>query len=216
MKLRSKPEEKVWAAFQEQEQLSDSQVAQFKLYRDLLEEGNKITNLTAITELSGVVHQHFEDSLALRKFIDLNTVSCIADVGCGAGFPVLPLKIMFPHLAILLMEVNKKKQQFLEGVITALGLADVQVCGEDWRTFLRTSEGNVPYFVSRAALDVVELCRIFRTTSAYRNSTMVYWASAEWQPDTKIKEFITRVEAYKCNRKDRQLIFMQDSTLKSE
>lgn len=209
MKLRTKPEEKVWASFQEHEQLTDEQLEQFKLYSQLLIEGNKIANLTAITELSGIVHQHFEDSLSLRKFMDLTKIECLADVGCGAGFPALPLKIMFPHLSILLIEVSHKKQQFLQGVITALGLTNVEICDQDWRTFLRTSEGEVKHFISRASLDDLELSRIFRSTSAYNQATVIYWASAEWLVNPKVKEFVTRVESYKCNRKDRQLVFMQ-------
>ena len=69
--------------------------------------------------------------------VDLNKVKVIVDVGSGAGFPGIPLKILFPHLGIILIEVNKKKQRFLQTVIRILELKDIEVCGLDWRTFLR-------------------------------------------------------------------------------
>lgn len=209
MKLRQKPEEKIWLEFQEREKLTDHQVEQFKAYNSMLQEWNEVCNLTAITSLSGIVNQHFSDSLAVRQFVDLSKVTAVADVGAGAGFPALPLKILYPNLSIVLIEVTQKRQRFLQEVINQLGLTDVAICPLDWRTFLRTTEGEIDLFVTRAALDEVELSRLFRSTSPYRTAELAYWASNEWECNPKVTEYLSRVELYKNNRKDRKLAFFK-------
>jgi 16S rRNA (guanine527-N7)-methyltransferase len=208
MKIKQKPPEKVWADFQEQAHLTKEQLVQFQRYAAYLLECNQLFNITAITDLSGVVRQHFQDSLALTSFIDMTSVKSIIDIGTGGGFPGLPLKIMFPHLKVVLIEVTKKKQDFLADVIKILGLQDVEICGLDWRTFLRNTHYNVDLFVTRAALDDLELIRVFKPACPYNKATLAYWASKEWEPHTKVQPFIRRTESYRLGHKDRQLIFM--------
>ncbi len=208
MKLRTRPAERVWDEFIELAQPSKEQLAQFHKYAAYLLECNQFFNITAITDLSGVVRHHFLDSLALAKFTDLTKVSVIADIGTGGGFPGLPLKIMYPHLKVILIEVTKKKQDFLVDVIKILGLTDVTVCGLDWRTFLRNTEHAVDMFVTRAAIDDLELIRVFKPSCFYNKATLVYWASKDWEPHPKVKSFITHTESYKLGAKDRRLVFM--------
>lgn len=207
-KLREKPPERVWSDFCEQEGLSDEQLEQFQKYEALLTEWNKSMNLTAITNLSQIVHRHFSDSLVLRKYIDLSKVSVIADVGSGAGFPGIPLKIMFPKLGVVLIEVTKKKQKFLRAVINTLGLKDIEVCDLDWRTFLRTTESEVEYFIARASLDPVELCRMFKPGCSYKNAKLVYWATDEWEAEPMISKFVLDEFSYVLKRKKRKLVLM--------
>ncbi len=208
MKIRQKPPEKVWAEFQEEVHPSKEQLAQFKRYAAYLLECNEFFNITAITELSGVVRQHFHDSLMMASFMDMSSITTIADIGTGGGFPGIPLKIMYPHLNVVLLEVNKKKQAFLADVIKILGMNNIEICDLDWRTFLRTTTHKIDVFVTRAALDDLELIRMFKPACPYNNATLVYWASKEWEPHQKTKPFISRIEGYKLGHKDRRLVFM--------
>lgn len=198
-----------WNDFQEKAKLGQKQIVLFQKYYDLLIDENKHVNLTAITGLRPVLSYHFLDSLALSQFYNCNHVNVIADVGAGAGFPSLPLKILYPHLKVLLIEVSHKRQVFLRKVIETLELKDVEVCPLDWRTFLRTTTGTIDLFVARASLESRELMRLFRHTCAYRASHLVYWASHEWVPDKKVGQYIENVEEYVISGKKRKLIFFK-------
>lgn len=207
-KLREKPAEKIWIEFQQNHKITDEQLEQFQKYKDLLSEWNKTINLTAIHDLSGIVRQHFEDSIALVEHIDLNNIKTIADVGTGAGFPAIPLKIIFPHLKILLLEVNKKKQQFLQALIDYLHLQDIKIVDLDWRTFLRTTQENIDLFVTRAAIDELELSRMFQPGCFYKNSKLVYWVTNEWEPHPRAKQFLREFKNYSLGKRQRKLAFM--------
>lgn len=210
MKLKQKPAERVWEDFQQEFALTDKQLGQFQRYEELLSKRNQEFNLTAIRDLSGIVRQHFADSLALKNFQDMSTVKTICDIGAGAGFPSLPLKILFPHLNVILIEVTKKKQQFLMEVIEQLGLESVEIYEHDWRTFLRTTESEVEFFVTRAAIDELELCKAFRPAGYYKNTQIIYWATEQWEPHKKIVELglVRREEHYVLGNKKRKLVFL--------
>lgn len=207
-KIKEKPAHKVWEDFQKTENVSDEQLAKFKQYADALMSWNNEMNLTAITNLSGICRQHFSDSLVLQNFVDLQQVKTMADIGTGAGFPAIPLKIMFPHLKMVLIEVNKKRQKFLNFVISELGLQDMMIIDLDWRTFLRKTDLEIDYFVTRAALGDMELCRMFRPACAYRDAKIIYWATSEWQSHKKNESFIKENKTYRLGKRDRKLVFM--------
>jgi 16S rRNA (guanine527-N7)-methyltransferase len=208
MTIKQKPADEVWAAFEREAKPTSRQLEQFQQFITYMLECNQLFNLTAITDLPGVVRNHLLDSLALARFMDPQSITMMADIGTGAGFPAIPLKIMYPQLKIVLIEVTRKKQEFLANVITMLGLEDVEIYGLDWRTFLRTTEYPIDCFVTRAALDDLELIRMFRPACRYNNATLVYWASKHWEPHPKVKPFITRIEPYRLGSKDRRLVFM--------
>lgn len=107
-------------------EITDEQLNQLDLYFHLLVETNKKFNLTAITEEQDVYLKHFYDSLTIVKAIKLDNQS-LCDVGTGAGFPGLVLKIVFPNLNVTLIDATNKKCLFLQEVITQLNLKNIQV-----------------------------------------------------------------------------------------
>ncbi|WP_409343671.1 16S rRNA (guanine(527)-N(7))-methyltransferase RsmG [Paenibacillus sp. MBLB4367] len=105
--------------------LTEQQFVQFEQYFRELVLWNEKMNLTGITEREQVYVKHFYDSLSLAFFVDLTKAETLADIGTGAGFPSIPLKIAFPHLRVTLVDSLNKRIQFLSHVCDTLGLTDV-------------------------------------------------------------------------------------------
>lgn len=196
----------IWASFAEQEKLSDKQLEQCKKYVDLLLAWNERSSLTTITDLENILAYHFKDSWQVGSFIDVNTLHCIADVGSGAGFPGLPLKIKYPHLNVILIEVTLKKLQFLDMVIKSLALDNVDCVSLDWRTFLRTTNYAIDLFCSRAALPSPEFMRMFKPGCKYNKARLVYWASKDWMPVPEEESYLRADHPYKVGLRNRRYI----------
>ena len=101
---------------------SERQIKQFEDYYRILIEWNHVMNLTAITEYEEVVEKHFIDSLSIINAVDFSEIFNIIDIGTGAGFPGIPLKIAFPDINITLLDSLNKRVKFLNEVIEQLGL----------------------------------------------------------------------------------------------
>lgn len=106
--------------------LNEEQKQQLTDFYEYLIEKNKVMNLTGITEFQEVLIKHFLDSLACVKAVDMQKVSRIMDIGTGAGFPGIPLKIAFPHLEACLLDSLKKRVNFLEETFELLKLKKIR------------------------------------------------------------------------------------------
>ena len=106
--------------------LSETQISQFETYFEMLVEQNKVMNLTGITEEDEVAVKHFTDSLTCLDIIKNNNVKTLADIGTGAGFPGIPLKIAMPELKVTLIDSLDKRVGFLNSVISALKLENIE------------------------------------------------------------------------------------------
>lgn len=203
---------RLWQGFSERLHLSLEQLKQFERYYTLLLEANELFNLTTLTQLSSVIYYHFEDSLALNQCVSLKDVNVLADIGTGAGFPGIPLKIMYPHLNVMLIEVTHKKVTFLESLIKELGLQNIEVYELDWRTFLRKVDTPIDLFCARASLDFRELLRMFRPASQYRDARLAYWASIQWTPEEYVASFVKKECPYQVGHKKRKLVLLESTT----
>ena len=139
--------------------LEKRQICQFLQYYELLVEWNSFMNLTAITDYDEVIKKHFVDSLSLIKAIDLSNEISVIDIGTGAGFPGIPLKIAFPNLKITLLDSLNKRIKFLNEVIDKLELKDINTIHGRAEDFAKDKNYRQSYdlCVSRAVANLSTL-----------------------------------------------------------
>lgn len=140
-------------------ELNDVQKQQFHKYYELLIEWNKVMNLTGITEYEEVNEKHFVDSVAIVKALKMDEIHSVIDIGTGAGFPGIPLKIAFPHLHVVLLDSLKKRVNFLDTVIKELDLKDIETLhgrAEDYAKKIEYRE-KFDLCVSRAVANLASL-----------------------------------------------------------
>lgn len=107
--------------------VNKEQLDKLSIYASFLMEYNSHTNLTAIKTIEEIYLKHFYDSLTLTKVIDLNTCDNLLDIGSGAGFPGMVLKIFYPNLKVTLLDSNNKKTTFLKELVKKINVDNVEV-----------------------------------------------------------------------------------------
>ena len=139
--------------------LDQEQIDQFDKYYEILVEWNKVMNLTGITEYQEVVEKHFLDSLSIVKVMDMDQAERVIDIGTGAGFPGIPLKIAFPKLDIVLLDSLNKRIRFLDHVIEELGLEGIRTIHGRAEDFARDGKYRERFdlCVSRAVANLSSL-----------------------------------------------------------
>lgn len=140
-------------------QINEIQKKQFDTFYSMLVEWNKVMNLTGITEYEEVIEKHFVDSLSIVNIFDLSEINTVIDVGTGAGFPGIPIKIAFPHLKITLLDSLNKRINFLDSVIDELKLDGIYTIHGRAEDFAKKDDYRERYdlCVSRAVANLSTL-----------------------------------------------------------
>jgi 16S rRNA (guanine527-N7)-methyltransferase len=140
--------------------VSDDQISQLDTYYEMMVETNKSLNLTAIIEFDEVIVKHYIDSVTIVRDIDMSGKKSLIDVGTGAGFPGMVLKIIFPELNITLFDSLQKRLNFLEEVISTLGLKDISTYHgrAEEAGHIQTMREQYDICVSRAVANLPVLC----------------------------------------------------------
>ena len=105
---------------------ADSEAEQFLKFYEILIEKNKVMNLTAITEFGEVLIKHFADSLSLSSYVNLSEIKNMLDLGTGAGFPGVPIKIMFPNISVTYLDSLAKRMNYLTDACTEIGMENFE------------------------------------------------------------------------------------------
>lgn len=153
-------------------ELNELQLQQFDRFYQMMVETNKHMNLTAITEEDEVISKHLVDSLSCSKVMDMSQVRSIIDIGTGAGFPGIPLKIAYPEIEFVLLDSLNKRIRFLDGVIEELGLEKIEAVHGRAEDLARKKEyrANFDLCVSRAVANLstlTEYCIPFVRVNGY-------------------------------------------------
>ena len=140
--------------------ISEEELNKFETYKELLKESNKKFNLTSIVDDENIYLKHFYDSLCLSKAISKKDVKSIIDIGTGAGFPGIPLAIIYPNVNITLLESNAKKCTFLKEVVDKLNLTNVNIINERAEIYAKNNREKYDVATSRAVSNLSVLLEI--------------------------------------------------------
>lgn len=151
-------------------ELNDNQIKQFEIYCNYLQTKNKEYNLTAIKETKDIYLKHFYDCLTIINSIELKPGIKVLDVGTGAGFPGLVIKIIYPLISLTLLDSNNKKINFLKELANLLKLTDINFVHSRSEEYYLNVKDSFDYVVSRAVSNLpilTELCLPFVKVGGY-------------------------------------------------
>ena len=135
-------------------EITDKQLEQLEIYYELLIEYNKVMNLTGITEKDQVYLKHFYDSLTIAKIIDITKEETLCDIGTGAGFPGMVLKIIFPNLKVTLVDSLNKRIEFLKVVKEKLKLTNIEIIHSRIEDYAKDNREKFDIVTSRAVANL--------------------------------------------------------------
>ncbi|MFA5408001.1 MAG: 16S rRNA (guanine(527)-N(7))-methyltransferase RsmG [Bacilli bacterium] len=180
--------------------LNKKQQYQLSKYYEMLVEKNKVINLTNITEKESVYLKHFYDSLTLSMVCDFNKYESLCDIGTGAGFPGLVLKIVFPHLKVVLIDSLEKRITFLNEVISDLKLQDIEAIHIRAEEYAKSNREKYDIVTSRAVarLSVLsELCLPIVKVGGYFISMKAHAEEEIKEIDENLKKLNSEIELVK-------------------
>lgn len=140
--------------------INDTIIKQLDIYYNFLVEYNLHTNLTTITQEEDVYLKHFYDSLTVCKYIDLKKIDNVIDIGTGAGFPSVVIKIFFSHLNLTLLDSNHKKTDFLIELIQKLNLENVEIINDRAENLALTRLNQYDLCLSRSVAFIDIICEL--------------------------------------------------------
>lgn len=179
-------------------QLTKQQLDQFALYYQILIDSNRHVNLTRITDRDEVYLKHFYDSLtgALAEPRLQSTDLTVCDIGAGAGFPSLPLKIAFPQLKVTIVDSLNKRINFLEGLVAKLGLHDVELIHDRAETFSAKKSAHREQFdvvLARAVARLTVLSELCLPAARVNGEFIAYKATAAPEELAAAADAITKL-----------------------
>ncbi|KIR02501.1 rRNA small subunit methyltransferase, glucose inhibited division protein GidB [Lachnospiraceae bacterium TWA4] len=204
--------EKLISLFSEQGfSVSDHQAEQFLQYYKKMVEVNQVMNLTAITDYNEVLIKHYLDSVMAVKYVDWNDHAKVIDMGTGAGFPGIPLKILYPEIDIVLVDSLNKRVKFLNEVIKELGLKKAVALHARAEELGRNKEyrGQFDYCVSRAVASLPALLE-FCTPFLKVNGEFIAYKSLK--AEEEIASSKRALNLLKCQVKERHQFSLGEST----
>ena len=176
---------------------SEDQIAKIREYTRLLLKWNRSVGLTSVTDPAEIVSRHFGESMYASTLLPVGNCRLV-DIGTGAGFPGLALKIVCPEIALTLVESNKKKCAFLSEVVRSLGFAGVQICPDRFEE-IRPETVLANIITSRAVGEFKQLLR-WSSNALDRHGQLILWIGSEdstrivstpgwnWQPAVRLPD----------------------------
>ena len=191
---------------------TEHQIDQFIKYYELLIEKNKVMNLTAITDYEDVVIKHFKDSLTVKYVLDIGQQSII-DIGTGAGFPGIPLKIMYPETKITLLDSLQKRLLFLDDVITQLDLKQISTIHGRSEDIAHDPKYREKYdiCVSRAVANLSTLCEL-TLPFLKLHGVAIYYKADHQKTHEEIQAAKTALSNLNATLKETKTFYLTDNT----